>query len=288
MKNDFITEDYGKLPNQVRVDQRLELGARLLYVEIYAKSTQRGYCYASNKNMGTSLGVDERTIQRWLRSLEKLEYVKSKQFTGKVRHIFPCNPLPNYTPDTIVATVKNSTPDICVTPDKDVIGTPDTSVTLPPTQMSYTPDTSVTIIRQGERKVNKTSLNNTMEKEQVEAIKSDLPVDTSFRDRYSEKAVEGLKPKEKHYLIDKNNLTETQSKQMADKYSEARIQILKLINDELKKTGIQVECLSDELEVRIEELVFTNYGWREILVAESKLIDGYIQLKKDDAVVHIK
>lgn len=66
---------YAILPASVRYDTRLKAAEKILFCEITALSDQNGYCHAQNGYFSRLYQVDERTIRRWIHSLEKLGYI---------------------------------------------------------------------------------------------------------------------------------------------------------------------------------------------------------------------
>ena len=53
----------------------LEPNAKLLYADITSLCREKGYCYASNRYLAKLYEVDERTIKRWIKSLEVHEFI---------------------------------------------------------------------------------------------------------------------------------------------------------------------------------------------------------------------
>lgn len=67
---------YVNIPASVRYDKRLTPKAILLYGEITALTNKKGYCWASNSYFAELYGVDNSTIQRWLKSLEDGNHIR--------------------------------------------------------------------------------------------------------------------------------------------------------------------------------------------------------------------
>lgn len=96
------TNYYAIIPAPVRYDKDLIPSAKLLYGEITALSTQEGYCWATNKHFADLYKTSEKTITRWVKSLEAKGYIKSEVNTfryadgtvKKVRKIY----IDNYVP----------------------------------------------------------------------------------------------------------------------------------------------------------------------------------------------
>lgn len=67
---------YAIIPATVRYCKEIEMGAKLLYGELTALAVAEGYCWASNEYFSENFGVDNRTIQRWLKSLQDEKFIK--------------------------------------------------------------------------------------------------------------------------------------------------------------------------------------------------------------------
>ncbi len=70
---------YAVIPADVRYSKKLEPNAKLLYGEISALCNREGYCWANNRYFSELYGVDSRTIQRWLQSLQKENFIVLKE-----------------------------------------------------------------------------------------------------------------------------------------------------------------------------------------------------------------
>lgn len=69
---------YTVIPANVRYDKRLQPRAILLYGEIVALCSVKGYCYASNEYFAANFSVHERNIQRWLNRLQASKHIVLK------------------------------------------------------------------------------------------------------------------------------------------------------------------------------------------------------------------
>ncbi|HSH51901.1 MAG TPA: helix-turn-helix domain-containing protein [Bacteroidales bacterium] len=67
---------YAIIPANVRYDDGLTDGAKLLYGEITALSNELGYCWAGNSYFSNLYKKDKSTISRWIRQLESRGYIK--------------------------------------------------------------------------------------------------------------------------------------------------------------------------------------------------------------------
>ena len=66
---------YAILPSPVRYDRRLSASEKVFFAEITALSDQCGYCYAGNGYFSELYDTSDRTVQRWVKHLQKLGYV---------------------------------------------------------------------------------------------------------------------------------------------------------------------------------------------------------------------
>lgn len=79
------------IPANVRYDNRLTLGARMMFGEIEALRHKEGYCYAKNKYFAELYEVSERTISDWISKLKKFGYIKTystRSNNGTIRKIY--------------------------------------------------------------------------------------------------------------------------------------------------------------------------------------------------------
>lgn len=67
---------YAVIPAVVRYDSRLCSGAKLLYGEITALCSEKGFCWAGNEYFAGLYGVTIRTIIRWVQELHDGGYIK--------------------------------------------------------------------------------------------------------------------------------------------------------------------------------------------------------------------
>ncbi|MFC6785003.1 helix-turn-helix domain-containing protein [Halobaculum halobium] len=66
---------YAIIPANVRYNNSIQQGAKLLYGEITALSNKTGCCWAGDQYFMGLYKVSQATIQRWLTSLEKNGYI---------------------------------------------------------------------------------------------------------------------------------------------------------------------------------------------------------------------
>lgn len=67
---------YAILPANIRYDPDLPPNAKLLYGEITALCSEKGYCWASNEYFAKLYNVDKRSISRWISKLEEKKYIR--------------------------------------------------------------------------------------------------------------------------------------------------------------------------------------------------------------------
>ncbi len=127
---------YAIIPANIRYDEQLTDGAKLLYGEITALCNQEGFCWAGDGYFSELYKVSRSTVQRWLNQLEDKGYIrrviKYKEGTRNIEHRYTyiCdNPIPKNetTPipknETVNNTLLNTT--VNNTRDKDIVGQPD-------------------------------------------------------------------------------------------------------------------------------------------------------------------
>ena len=69
---------YAVIPAEVRYDNSLINGQKLLYGELTALSNKNGYCNAGNEYLADLYDVSKRTISSWISGLEKKGYIRTK------------------------------------------------------------------------------------------------------------------------------------------------------------------------------------------------------------------
>ena len=67
---------YAVIPAQVRYDNTIPPGARLLYGEIAALANKNGYCFAQNSYFAECYQITVKTVKLWLSALEEKGYIK--------------------------------------------------------------------------------------------------------------------------------------------------------------------------------------------------------------------
>ena len=76
---------YAIIPADVRYDENLKLGEKMMYGEITALSNKVGVCYASNNYFAKLYKVSPQAISKWINALEKQNYITiSYQKEGKM------------------------------------------------------------------------------------------------------------------------------------------------------------------------------------------------------------
>ena len=74
---------YAILPANVRYDKNLTPNAKLLYAEITALTSDKGFCWATNSYFAELYGVTKTSITGWIKSLEENGYITVKMAYGK-------------------------------------------------------------------------------------------------------------------------------------------------------------------------------------------------------------
>lgn len=67
---------YAIIPATVRYDKRLKDKAKLLYGEITALATEKGYCWSKNKFFADLYEISEETVSRLIKNLSDAGYIK--------------------------------------------------------------------------------------------------------------------------------------------------------------------------------------------------------------------
>lgn len=67
---------YAVIPAEVRYDKSLPANAKLLYGEITALCSEKGFCWASNAYFSELYGVSERSVREWIGRLKEAGYIE--------------------------------------------------------------------------------------------------------------------------------------------------------------------------------------------------------------------
>jgi hypothetical protein len=78
---------YAIIPADVRYSTKLSANAKLLYGEITALCTHKGYCYANNKYFKDLYKVSTVTVSRWLAELAENHFIFFENFKSRYRRI---------------------------------------------------------------------------------------------------------------------------------------------------------------------------------------------------------
>lgn len=69
---------YAVIPAEIRYDKNLPANAKLLYGELTALASDKGYCWAQNRYFSELYGVSAQTINNWLNALKKGGYISTE------------------------------------------------------------------------------------------------------------------------------------------------------------------------------------------------------------------
>lgn len=90
MKNTDKKSYYAVIPADVRYDHSLAAGAKLLYGEITALCSEKGFCWASNNYFANLYQKTGKTISRWIAQLIENGYIQARvdKEKGNQRRLF--------------------------------------------------------------------------------------------------------------------------------------------------------------------------------------------------------
>ena len=97
-ENNECPSFFSVLTANVRYDNRLSASEKIFYSEISALTNSFGFCSASNNYFMKLYSCDKRTIQRWLKNLCDLHYIKIEKINNNSRRIYLdfSSHVPNY------------------------------------------------------------------------------------------------------------------------------------------------------------------------------------------------
>jgi hypothetical protein len=75
IENEALRHGFTQIPNYVLRDKNLSLGARLVYTMLLSYAWQEERCFPGQARLATDLGVDERSVRRYLVELRDSGYV---------------------------------------------------------------------------------------------------------------------------------------------------------------------------------------------------------------------
>ena len=78
---------YAVIPAKVRYDETLRPNAKLLYAEITALTSARGYCWASNERLGEFFGLAPKTVGSLIQQLAERGYLAVEMVRNESRAI---------------------------------------------------------------------------------------------------------------------------------------------------------------------------------------------------------
>ena len=75
-------KNFTKLDNNILKDPNLTAQAKILYAVLVSYCWDSGYCYPGQMQLASELGVSDRSIRNWLKSLEKYGLIKKAHRFG--------------------------------------------------------------------------------------------------------------------------------------------------------------------------------------------------------------
>jgi DNA-binding transcriptional ArsR family regulator len=79
----WLKDGFTQVSNNILIDNKLTKELRFFYVILLMYGFKKGFCYPSTKTLSKTVGVDQRTIQRYLRALEKAKWIEIEMRAGK-------------------------------------------------------------------------------------------------------------------------------------------------------------------------------------------------------------
>lgn len=82
---------YAVIPARVRYSTKLTANAKLLYGEITALCSEKGYCWASNKFLADLYDVSEKQVSLWIKQLSECGFIEvslTKSQSGTLRKLY--------------------------------------------------------------------------------------------------------------------------------------------------------------------------------------------------------
>lgn len=89
---------WARIPSQIRYDNDLHPGAKVLYSEIDCLSKRKGFCWAQNNYFEDKFGISTDTVTRWIKQLILKDYI-SCQINKAKGNIRILSPIPKSTLD---------------------------------------------------------------------------------------------------------------------------------------------------------------------------------------------
>jgi len=75
IENEALRHGFTQIPNYVLRDRSLSLAARLVYTMLLSYAWQEERCFPGQARLAADLGVDERSVRRYLAELRERGYV---------------------------------------------------------------------------------------------------------------------------------------------------------------------------------------------------------------------
>lgn len=71
-------KSYSIIPSKILYSKDLKANEKLLYAVISSLANKKGYCYATNKYLGTKMNAHPKTISSWISSLCKKRLIREE------------------------------------------------------------------------------------------------------------------------------------------------------------------------------------------------------------------
>jgi len=87
---------WARIPAQIRYDNELHPGAKILFAEIDCLSRRKGYCWAGNQYFAEKFDISVNTVDRWVKQLVNKDYI-SRNVNKSKGNLRALSPIPKST-----------------------------------------------------------------------------------------------------------------------------------------------------------------------------------------------